>query len=240
LKNDGDNSWKTKRFLADSHYPDRMSLMDHNRAVEIQATERYMLGQLETEERDAFEEHFFDCALCADEIRAAARFRSAGRQVAREPVPVPAATRRWEWFRFPTLAPAMASFLLLGTVVYQAGFQIPALQRQLDEGQSIAAVSLRETTRGADSTPVVPAGRGFFSVYFDLPSAAAGTAYRCTIADAAGKVVDTINAAAPNPGEPMNLLLNRKHFRSGVYTLTVRPADAAGSAPAISEFQFKL
>jgi hypothetical protein len=217
-----------------------MSLMDHNRAVEIQATERYLLGQLDTEERDAFEEHFFDCTLCADDVKAAARFRLAGREVAREPVSLRPAPRRWEWLRFPVLAPSMASLLLLGAVVYQAGFQIPALKRQLDGGQSIAAVSLSETTRGTSSIPVVPAGGSFVTVYFDLPSGASSAAYRCTIADAAGKAVDTIPAAAPRSGEPMNLLLSRKRFPSGVYTLTVRPADAADSAPAISEFQFKL
>lgn len=213
--------------------------MDHNRAVEIQAIERYLLGQMGTEERDSFEEHFFSCTVCADEIRAAARFGSAGRQVAREPVPARRTQSWWQWWRFPTLAPSAASVLLLGAVVYQAGFEIPELKRQLDGSQSIAAISLRETTRGTTSVPVVPAGRGFFSVYFDVPSGAA-VAYRCTITDAAGKVVDTITAAAPTTGEPMNLLLSRNRFRSGVYTLTVRQAAASDSAPAISQFQFRL
>ena len=77
-------------------------------------------------------------------------------------------------------------------------------------------------------------------MYFDLPSGAAGAAYRCTFTDAAGKVVDTITAAAPVTGEPVNLLLSRNRFPSGVYTLAVRPADPSDSAPAISEFQFKL
>jgi len=214
--------------------------MDHKSAVEMQATERYLLGQMGAEERDAFEEHYFSCTLCAEEVRAGARFRSAARQVAREPEPLPPPRRRWEWWRFPSLAPAGVSFLLLCAVVYQAGVQIPALRRQLDEGQSIAAVSLRETTRGSDSIPAVPAGKGSFAVYFDLPSQTSGTALRCTFADDSGKVVDTLTAAAPRSGEPLNLLLSRNRFPSGVYTLTVRAADAADSAPAISKFQFRL
>lgn len=215
--------------------------MDHSHAIESQAIERYLLGEMAAEERDAFEEHYFTCTVCAEEIRAAARFRSAGRQVAREPVPVRQAPRRWEWWRFPALAPLAASFLLLGAVVYQAGFEIPALKRQLEGGQSIAAVSLRETTRGSSSVSQVPAGGGFFTVYFDLPPGAAVAAgYRCTIADAAGKVADTITAAAPAPGEPMNLLFSRRRFAPGVYTITVRAAEAAETAPAISQYQFRL
>jgi hypothetical protein len=214
-----------------------MSLMDHNRAVETQAIERYLLGQMGSEERDAFEEHYFVCTTCADEIRAAARFRTVGGEVAREPQPLP--KRLWEWWRIPNLAPVAVSFLLLGAVVYQAGFEIPALKRQLAGGQPIAAISLREITRGGANVPVVPSGQGFFTVYFDLPSGAAA-AYRCTFTDGSGKVVDTVDAAAPASGEPVNLLLNRSRFPSGVYTLAVRPAAAPESSPALAQFQFQL
>ena len=33
------------------------------------AAERYLLGELTDAERDQFEEHFFDCSACADDVR---------------------------------------------------------------------------------------------------------------------------------------------------------------------------
>ena len=48
--------------------------MDHQQAQETGAVDQYLLGQLDSERREAFEEHFFDCVECADDVRATARF----------------------------------------------------------------------------------------------------------------------------------------------------------------------
>lgn len=43
--------------------------MDHETALKLQAAERYAQGELPGQERDAFEEHFFSCEECAEEVR---------------------------------------------------------------------------------------------------------------------------------------------------------------------------
>ena len=43
--------------------------MDHETAIALQAAERYCAGALSDEERDMFEEHFFMCGECAEEVR---------------------------------------------------------------------------------------------------------------------------------------------------------------------------
>ena len=48
--------------------------MDHHEAVRQKATERYLLDDLDAEERDQFEEHLFDCQDCALDVRAGAMF----------------------------------------------------------------------------------------------------------------------------------------------------------------------
>jgi hypothetical protein len=47
--------------------------VDHQSAVNQKLTERYVLGELEGLEAAEFEEHFFECPLCAEDIRAASR-----------------------------------------------------------------------------------------------------------------------------------------------------------------------
>jgi len=42
----------------------------HDEAVSTMATERYMLGELSAEDRDAFEAHYFDCEVCAYGVKA--------------------------------------------------------------------------------------------------------------------------------------------------------------------------
>jgi len=44
--------------------------MDHQEAVSLGATERYLLGTLDEEQLEAFEEHFFGCLDCAEDVRA--------------------------------------------------------------------------------------------------------------------------------------------------------------------------
>ena len=48
--------------------------MTHDDAMKMMAAERYILGELEPSERDAFEEHFFDCTICADDVRDSTKF----------------------------------------------------------------------------------------------------------------------------------------------------------------------
>jgi len=42
--------------------------MDHETAVKTGATERYLLGELTGEDRDRFEEHYFMCPECAEDV----------------------------------------------------------------------------------------------------------------------------------------------------------------------------
>ena len=52
--------------------------MTHQEAVESLATERYLLDDMPNSDRQAFEDHFFSCDLCADDMRvAAAMFKGA-------------------------------------------------------------------------------------------------------------------------------------------------------------------
>jgi len=47
-----------------------MATMTHAEAVSSGATERYLLSQMPEPECDAFEEHYFDCFVCADDVKA--------------------------------------------------------------------------------------------------------------------------------------------------------------------------
>jgi anti-sigma factor RsiW len=48
--------------------------MTHAEAIQDMATEKCLLGELDNERREAFEEHFFECPECAMAVRAAAVF----------------------------------------------------------------------------------------------------------------------------------------------------------------------
>jgi anti-sigma factor RsiW len=49
--------------------------MDHQTAIKTLAAERYVLGELTGAEREAYEEHAFNCVVCAAELKATADFK---------------------------------------------------------------------------------------------------------------------------------------------------------------------
>src|ERR1700757_1664055 len=100
--------------------------MDHAEAVRQQATERYLLDELDPELRDQFEEHLFDCQDCALDVRSAAMFVEQGKLILAEPSahaavknPVPAAAKPgwFAWLRPAFAVPVFA--LLLAVIGYQ-------------------------------------------------------------------------------------------------------------------------
>src|ERR1700758_1532691 len=101
--------------------------MDHEEAVRQNATERYLLDELDPELRDQFEEHLFDCQECALDVRAGAMFVEQSKVILAEPqasyavVQQPAretAKRGWfAWLRPAFAVPVFA--LLLAVIGYQ-------------------------------------------------------------------------------------------------------------------------
>jgi anti-sigma factor RsiW len=58
--------------------------MEHAEAIELRAAERYVLKQLTNAEADAFEEHFFSCLECAEEVRWIAMIEDNVKRVERQ------------------------------------------------------------------------------------------------------------------------------------------------------------
>lgn len=55
--------------------------MDHLQAIQLRAAERYALNQLNVTEAEEFEEHFFSCTECAEEVRWVNMFESNAKKV---------------------------------------------------------------------------------------------------------------------------------------------------------------
>lgn len=56
-------------------------MMDHDSVIDNKTPERYMLGELTDAEGDAYEEHYFECPECAEELRSGVEFMHCAREV---------------------------------------------------------------------------------------------------------------------------------------------------------------
>lgn len=225
--------------------------MNHTEATELKATERYLLDELTPDQRDAFEEHFFDCQECAEDVRAASVFIEeakvqlpalvADTAPARQPVQL-RPERRKPWWSFLTMpafnAPAFAA--LLAVIAYQNLATIPALRSAADEPRVTPFTMLHTGTRGGEAVPVAADRRTGATVFIELPLEPVYAAYAFDLTDPAGKHVwsKTVPRAGQtggaDQGQTMSLLIPGAHLQQGTYTLSISGISAEGAQVPIS------
>jgi Putative zinc-finger len=214
--------------------------MDHIEAVQRQAADRYLLGELSETEIREFEEHYFACPDCATELESAAILVENSRAVFHEFQPVGIFRRATGWrrsmadLRRPLFAiPAFAACALACVCVYQAVLLAPSLQQ-------VPAFALAGRTRGPDTQIVAPRGVPVLAVSFDIDPRAVYPKYRCELQDSSGSTRFTASAAQPAAGEPITLLLPARKLESGKYKLAVSGAPPQGAPVRISDYNFDL
>ena len=214
--------------------------MNHSEVLENKAVERYLLDEMEEEEAESFELHFFECPACAEELALGAAFRENLRaidapQADPAPPPVretPTAERRvLAWWRRPWFAlPAFATAALAFAVVYQAG-EIASLRQP----QTMVAYMLKSgRPRGPEGTRIA-AGRKNTEIRVDVPDLAAPK-YRCELYDASGRQYFSMEVEAPAAGDPLSIGIP-KGLPEGSYTLKV---NGVGDSATGREFKFEF
>src|SRR5215831_30999 len=202
--------------------------MEHQSAVETNAVERYLLGEMPAEERDSFEEHFFTCVACADGVREGAQFRANYDHSEPQKQAAAGDRERWwkSWLRWPSMVPVAASLLFAGVVWYQVG-RGPVLEVMDD-------YSVREAVRGASNQILIPKGRGPAWFSFVIPADAPPPPYECTITDSSGKTVSRSTIQGPVKPES-RVLVHRERLEAGVYSLNL-----STDAGAVAQYPFQL
>jgi anti-sigma factor RsiW len=157
--------------------------MTHEQAIRSMATERYVLDEMPELERYAFEEHYFACAECADDVREAGMMREGVRQglagraggtMSASPsadIASPARVAAPAGWRVVLPWAAAASLAMI--VGYQSLVTVPGLRR-FGEPQAVTPVTLRPASRGAEPIVSIAEGDTAVALAVDL-GAAAGT-----------------------------------------------------------------
>jgi hypothetical protein len=200
--------------------------MTHEQAVSSMATERYLLDEMPELEREAFEEHYFSCGQCADDVRLAELMRR-GARAGFAAAAAPRRTVRWS-----VAAPWAAAASLAVIVGYQA---LVAPGRQTPAGpQVLTPITLRPASRGADAVITVEASTPAVTLALDV-DAPVGTALDYELRDAEGRTVAGGRASVQAAAAPLLLWMPTSVLDPpGRYELVLR--DAAGSL--MGEYRF--
>jgi hypothetical protein len=207
--------------------------MTHADAVRTLAAERYLLDEMPEIERFAFEDHYFDCAECAEDLRAGSTIRKGvkagllppvNRQAASSPA---IAARRWN----PSVVLPWAAAAMLALVV---GYQslAPGRDGRL-QISTLTPVTIRPDSRGA--VPTISIGdREAVTLALEVDTRdRADLTY--VLQSSAGARVAEGRIAAPPAGSPLLLLVPVWTLTPNTqYSLAVLGADGQ----PIGEYRF--
>jgi len=198
--------------------------MEHDEATRSHAAERYVAHELSPAERDAFEEHFFDCRQCADDVRFELTFTANVRAVSRAQWAAPRAGF-WETWRDRLRLRPVLTFSVAANFVLAAGLGCVLLTATHDP----AAPGFTQPyfapgpTKSAADVHAIPAGDALYLVSFPTPHGASQS-YPYEIRNAAGQRELSGSAKAP-AGSDAYFQVPVRSLPEGIHTLVVRGPD---------------
>jgi hypothetical protein len=203
--------------------------MEHQEAVRTLASERYLLGEMTEAERDSFEDHFFSCTECADDVLAGEKMRTGAASGL-----VPASATKKRSFQPSVVLPwaAAASFAVV------AGYQSMRVPSSVAGGpMALTPLTLRAATRGEQLT-ISPKPGSVVTLAIDLDGNRFENGLKYELRDERGDVVSSGDAPVPVSGAPLLLLFPSSVFgSSGRYVLGVQQP---GTTSNVAEYRFAV
>ena len=216
-----------------------MTYMTHEQAVSTLAAERYLLGEMSDSERDVFEDHYFSCAVCAEDVRTGGLMKEG----ARAGLAAEAAAGRVVPFtpsRAMPRAGALLPWAVAASLAIVAGYQSLILLPRARQGlgaTALSPVTLRPAARGNTATVTVGPESTNVTLAVDIP-AFGGSSLTYEIVGPANTTVVAGAAPVPSSGSPLLLLIPARAVEvSGDYRLVVK-ASPGGTAQ--EEYLFKV
>ena len=225
--------------------------LTHEDAKSRELAEAYVAGRLEAAATAAFEEHFFACAECWEEVQELDRFRAGVRDAAQagrlDEAPAAGAAPYLTWMF------AAAAAALLAFASWTALVQVPRLERELAEARSapppkpervevpvvvaqanLPVVMLEASRAGEPAAVKVPDGTREVALWMD--GVAGPGSFRFVLADARGGEVAVLGGLTVNPHGALTATVPATKLPRGVYTARL----FGGNGRLAAEYKFDV
>jgi Putative zinc-finger len=219
--------------------------MDHTESRGLMAAEKYLLGELTPEQREEFEEHFFDCRECALDVRAGAAFVEHSKVVLAEPVivssarvPALAKPGRFAWLRPAFIVPVLAALLMV--IGYQNLVTYPQLKQAADSPQILPWASINVSTRGTSTIQISTRPKEGFHLLVNIPPESRYTSYTFDLSSPSGRLEWSRTTPATSSDEARSIYVPGANQEPGVYTLAVRGNTATNESSDLGHYSVEV
>jgi hypothetical protein len=200
--------------------------MDHQTAKNAKLLERYLLGEMADPERDAFEEHYFSCAACAEEVVTATKFLDNAKrpllalraEEAAQPAALVATVPWWERWLAVVPKPALAgACAVMAAVIAWQGSPV-GVPPEVTGSYFVTA------TRAAGGAPrkiQVGPEQKRVALLFNYTDTTV-TQFTFLLENATGQTAQQFTGRAPQDTNDIQVMVPVTGLRSGIYTLRVQ------------------
>jgi len=226
-----------------------MAQMDHNETIQLQVAVKYVLGELSPAQREQYEEHYFDCAECAVDIKALATFADTTREVLRREretqraAELAPARGGWlSWLQPVVAVPAMAALLLI--IAYQNTVTIPQAREEANSSEAQLFVTSRTpklmvVRSGEETAKFTVRQNESLPLTFHFTPSATFQAYVGQLLDESGRAVLHMRVPGSFTNKELNLVVPANRVKPGKYAL-VFTADPGATGQATKNEVLRL
>jgi hypothetical protein len=194
--------------------------MEHQDWINSMAAESYTLGELEPAKRDAFEEHFFDCPVCSNDVRDAAKLVAGIRT--RDVRAITPAAPRLKWWA------AAAAVIFAAGLSYQfwVNPHMEPAQAQVKPASLAVTIDLESVSRGTNEQLVKTVHSDeSIALMFPIETNEPQPLYVCEVRDAAGKTRASLTVTRAQANELVSMVVMPHTLSSGDYKLVIRGGE---------------
>jgi hypothetical protein len=216
-------------------------MIDHDEAVKSLMAERYLLGELNAGERDAYEEHLFGCDACFQQVKTGTDLIGQLRHVGSE---VPEVTLASGFFpRLLRNATQPLTITVFGFLLFATGFAIhqSAVISRLKEPRPEIRSVLTGVAHGSDETNVlkVPRSSGL-SLNVEYARKGEFTSYQAQILSSSGKKMHEVVLSGNQIGTMASIAVPADALEPGQYSVVVFGRRSDGTHEELGRGAFVL
>ena len=216
-------------------------IINHDEAVKDLMTERYLLGELNTIDREAYEEHLFSCDACFEQVKVGTEFVAQLRHIGTEDPQAPFASGFMG--RLTANARQPLTVTMFGLLLTVAGFAIHQSSEisHLKEPRAEVRSVLTGIAHGSSEANMIKVPRNSaLSLNVEYTPKDEFISYRVQVLSSSGKALHAVALPETQVGTTASIDLPADALRAGQYSMVVFGRRSDGTQEEVGRGVFEL